>query len=398
VCAGGPAQGECKGRLIVKTSEFSGTAQASARVAYRGTRTTILVDEADTVAESDIAELGAKADGIIHPREVALFGDPKISVGGRELASSDRNGDGLVWLMLTSKVREKQAVGFFVPTDFDDQSRASNVADILYLAPPADQNPLASTLGTLAHELQHLLNFAAKVYRPAVEGRQAAAEALWLDEGQAHFAEDATGFGVDNVTLLDQELFPTFGQSRLTETDSANDSLRMRAAAYTFVRYLFERKGGVSYGQDPGQITDQGGAALLKALHGSDQQGVANVNASYGPFGGDSGAFLGWLEIMVLDHRGVSSDGRYNFAPLRHDPATGFQTGLLLRGERKGEGGKLVKLGGPLESPIDAGSTSDAIPNAAGKLFLLSGLRGAATAKVSAEDSGFGLLLVRVHE
>jgi hypothetical protein len=382
----------CSSQLTIKTEKFSSTKTITANVKAKGKRAAVLVDSADTVDQGTIDSLLKRFEEIILPRSVALFGDPPLQ-GSSGPTASDRNGDGLVWLVLTKKVQEKKAVGFFVATDFTDEA-ASNKADILYIDAAAKTD---SALVILAHELQHLLGYGSKVYKPTVNGQTGGLEALWLDEGQAHFAEDACGFGGENTTLLRQQTLTGFSEKSLLFTQ---DDIAARGMAFLFVRYLFEQKGAVTYNAD-GSITDAGGAAFLKAIHSTTKQGVEAVKEALGStFSGDwKAGFDNWMVAMTLDGRGLTQYPRYVYAALQDDPKTNNQIGVKIRGERKDETGAVVKLEGPLEDEITAtGDTAGQIPNATGKFFLLKSMTGKVNVSVTTQETDFRFALIRLKQ
>lgn len=388
------AKGSCSAQPTIKIGAFASTAQTiTAQVKRKGSRGAILVETGVTVADTALDELLRLYDNVIHPRDVALFGDPALR-DGQATRASDRNGDGLVWIVITPKVAEKNdAVGFFVASDFVEASEEpqsnppSNEADILYLVAPSSGTGVTALATILAHELQHLLGFASKSYRAAVRGGQPAIEALWLDEGQSHFAEDACGFGGENVTLLKQELFPAFGDTALL---GGEDTLRLRASALLFVRFLFEQKGGVGYGAQ-GAISDAGGAAWLAALHTTSEQGRAAIEATYGNF---KSAFERWLVAVGVSNRGVTTSPQVTYRALIDDATTGSKIGALIRGRRRDDTGKEVDLAGPLEDALGLGQTSGAIANATGKYYLLSGLSGTVRVKVTSSAPEFGYAVI----
>jgi hypothetical protein len=376
--------GTCAASLTIKTETFSTSPTISADVKKKGQIAAILVDSNDTVADGDLGSMLDTFEKVIYARNVGFFGNPKLKSGA---LASDRNTDGLVWIVLTQKVQAKKAVGFFVPTDFTEDPK-SNKADILYVDSAAK---LADTYTIMAHELQHLLNYSSKVYRPQADGGAAGPlEALWLDEGQAHFAEDACGYGGESVNLLRQEVFPNFDSTALFE--STKDGLTMRGMAMTFVRYLFEQKGGVTYNGD-GSITDKGGATLLTAFHTSSQQGTAAVTAAYGDF---KSAFDYWIAAIALDGRGLTSYGKYVYGELIDDPvASGTKIGLKIRGQRKDNTGAIVTLDGPNEDSI-SGNKSDTIPNATGKYFKLTGKTGDLKISVTTPEKDFRFAVIKL--
>ncbi len=317
---------------------------------------------------------------MIYPCDKKLFGDPALKSGGSTLAS-DRNADGLIWIVLTSKVQEKSAVGFFLATDFVDVATEakSNEADILYV--DSAQTGFRA-YSTMAHELQHLLGFAVKKYKPEQNGGTGVLEELWLDEGQSHFAEDACGWGGENVTLLDQAVFPNFSDTATFET--SNDSNDMRGMAMLFVRYLYEQKGGES----------GGGAAFLNKLHEESKQGTAAISAVYGDV---KAAFGNWVVAVALDGRAGHSitDKRYRYDDLTTHATTGNKVGVKIRGKRKDETGAEVDLQGPLDEDLTA-DTSDSVANATAKFFLLKGKSGKVSVSVSSQDSSIAFALIKI--
>lgn len=400
VCLG--ATKGCSERVDLDASKFpdpSGT--YSARVAAKGQHVAILVDSdvASAVPQATVTELLEAFDRKIYPRDVALFGNPPLEAGGEAL-STDRNGDGLVWVVLTPRVSGAvERVGFFFPTDFTEEA-GSNRADILYAMPPGApgvDTQLIDVLFTMAHEFQHMLSFANKVYRPRSTGGTGALEALWLDEGLSHLAEDLCGFGSANLLLLQQETLSVFsGSSLIPAVDEGGnqiDSRPMRGMALLFLRYLFERKGGVSY-ETGGSISDRGGASWLQAIHNTSKQGREAIEATYGDF---KTAFERWLLTVALDNRGVTDAEVLNYDAPITDPTPpggtiGFRFGITLTDPS----GDDITLERPLEDELAIGETDDVVASTSGKFFLLSGIAGTAKVTVSSDDSDFFFDLVQL--
>ena len=382
------AAGTCSTSVTIKVKEFAKVDTITAVVKKKGKVAAILVDKDDTVADSTLSTILKTFEETIYVRDVALFGNPKLKSGGT-VDASDRNGDGLVWLVLTKRTSDKkQAVGFFNAVDFTTGA-TSNKADILYLN--SDETKKMVNINTImAHELQHLLGYAVKVYKPKVNGGSGALEALWLDEGQAHFAEGACGYGGENVSLLSEKAFPDFGDAAVVYAP-ADDGLTQRAMAYMFVRYLFEQKGGVSYGSGGG-ITDKGGAAFLKKLHTTSQQGVAAINTAYGASA--KSAFDTWVAAVALDGRGITSYKAHKYMDLVDDPVTGNKLGLKVRGTRKDADGQSVKLDGPNFEDLTT-DASESVANSSAKLFLLK-KKGKLTIKVTSQAKDFRFAVVKI--
>lgn len=384
VCSGG----NCAGEVTVKVSEFSSSQTITAAVKAKGKTAAILVDKNDTVDSATITKLLDAFEKVIYPRDVAVFGNPPLKSGGSQL-STDRNGDGLVWLVLTKKVSDKlPAVGFFNATDFTDKA-ASNKADILYIDTKSTAK-LADVYPIMAHEFQHLLNFAVKKYKPEAAGGTGALEALWLDEGLSHFAEDICGYGGENVTLLDQEVFTSFEE---TSVFSTTDSKAMRGMAMLFVRYLFEQQGGVSY-LSSGAISDKGGASFIQKLRQTTKQGTGAVDSALGS--SYKSAFDNWVAAVALDGRGVTNYSKWVYAPLKTDPVTGNQLGIKIRGTLKDNTGGTTTLKGPLEESLDMSGTDDTIPGGSAKYFIINSGSGKVSVTVTTSESDFRFALIKL--
>ncbi len=386
VCHGG----SCEKVLTLNVEKFAPTAkEITATVKRKGDHTAIIVDNKATVDERDLDDLIDMFDKTIYQRDVSLFGNPPLKSGETTL-SSDRNADGLIWMVITNTVSEvRPAVGFFVATDFTDDA-LSNKADILWMTPPETAGELTPAYTTMAHEFQHLLNYAVKVYKPAASGGSAGdLEALWLDEGLSHFAEDACGFGGENTTMLSQETFTAFNTTALI---SGQDSLAARGVAFTYVRYLFEKKGAASY-ETSGAITDGGGAAWLKSLHASTKTGAENITATYGDY---KAAMDAWIATIAIDGRGMSGADLYSYKSLIDDPVTHHQIGLKIRGSRKDATGAETTLEGPLEEDAKVGDNAGTIANATGNFYKLPGQDGTMKITLTTQESDMRFVVIKL--
>jgi len=383
----------CSSTVTINSGAFSNSATFKADVKVKGSTAAILVDQADTTITNAMAtKVLKKFEDLIYKRNAALFGNPKLK-SGSSLYATDKNGDGLVWIVMTSKVSDKiSAVGFFDRMDFTDDTK-SNKADILYID-SASAAKDAYIYAIMAHEFQHMLNFAARVFKPKANGGTGSLPALWTDEGQAHLAEGACGYGGENVTLLVDYLFTGFESTTLfapDKTSKPGDSENMRGMAYMFLRYLFEQKGGVTYKAD-GSITDKGGAAWLKQMHTTTSKGAAAVTATYGDY---KKAFDNWIAAVALDGRNVTTYARYVYQALQTDPVTGNQIGIKVRGKMKDLDGDVQDMEGPLETDI-SGDKSGKIPNGTGIFYLLKGKSGKVTVKVETAAPDFRFALIKV--
>ena len=206
---------------------------------------------------------------------------------------SDVDRNGRVLMLFTSAVNELTprnsdfiVGGFFYGRDLfprrknkdADACEASNVREMFYLLAPDPTGSIngntrsknyvqSSTFGTLSHEFEHLVNASRRLYVNDAEDF----EETWLDEGLAHIAEElsfyaaAPGLGPRQNIALTQAFFadrarldalnryqtPNFGRlNEYYKAPSANspiqpdDDLATRGAAWQFLRYAADQKGG----------------------------------------------------------------------------------------------------------------------------------------------------------
>jgi hypothetical protein len=208
-------------------------------------------------------------------------------------APSDVDRNGRILMLFTSAVNELTprnadfiVGGFFYGRDLfprrknkdADGCEASNVRELFYLLAPDPTGSIngntrtksyvqTSTFSTLSHEFEHLVNASRRLYVNDAEDF----EETWLDEGLAHIAEElsfyaaAPGLGPrQNIALtnaffsdrtrldaLNRYQTPNFGRvSEYYKAPSSNspiqpdDDLATRGAAWQFLRYAADQKGG----------------------------------------------------------------------------------------------------------------------------------------------------------
>ncbi|MFO0723158.1 MAG: hypothetical protein U1E65_05210 [Myxococcota bacterium] len=339
----GMTAGTCEGTVMLKFKlNQPDVTTIAATVKKVGESIAIVVDPADNLSDADATELVRRFDSHIGPTDQALFGEAKQ-------AGKDRDGNGVVMVLVTSKLATALpgTVGIFFRDDLRTTAEAahSNAADLLYVAPLGGSITLDSLSGTIAHEYEHLINFYAKVLI-----NHSDQEETWLDEGLATFAEDVNGYGRDaygNVKLF----LDAAGSVSLNGPGvglSGPDSLERRGMAALLVRYLFEQKGSADFAAT-GAPTDKGGLAAVKKMVQSAETGLDVVNAV------ENGKTYGdWLKDFLLT---VAIDGsttpsfsclkKYNLEAPATDGFTGFQRGLDLRGTVTVTGGTNIVLHGP---------------------------------------------------
>jgi len=274
---------------------------------------------------ADYSQMLATLEDVIHPVNVAYFGEP-----------ADIDGNERVLVLVTEETNKLSdatglsfIAGFFVPSDLSDSGTGSggggvgspcatsNEAEILYLLAPDPDGDFGrahtvdfarnNVVSVSSHELQHLIGAGQRLIFGA--GGFGDLEEVWVDEGLSHLAEElgglaAAGLAVrSNLTfedvLQDIDTFKTFHLSNFarlggtsggggwlrnpenTQTIAPSDpggpsSLRFRGFAWIFMRWLGDQEGPAGSGAIPGSNEQSlfrelvsGGPMLLK--------GIANV-------------------------------------------------------------------------------------------------------------------------
>lgn len=291
------------------------TPTVTATLRRRSETSLLYTDDAtpvDSFTEADLDDLVEQFDRHLYPTNVAVFGQP-----------SDVDDNGRIILLFTPRVNTR-GYGYFYGPDVSGFSGA-NRADMLYVRVPMPQNgePYAqqrtALLATLAHELQHLINYNQKV----LVHQRPGGEESWLNEGLSFYAEQLNGYldteggSPENVAawFAAPERYTLFEQSGNYDDGHAG-------AGYLFVRYLVDRFGGDVAGR----------------LTRSPRIGRANVSEAVGlPF---EEIFLDWAAAVYLNGTGLNAEPRYALP--------GFAT-------RAAYLGGAVQITGPRATVVDAG-------------------------------------------
>jgi hypothetical protein len=235
------------------------------------------------LTNAEFQHIAATFDTLVYPINVANFGAP-----------ADINGDGRSVIFYTRAVNEltpqgssSYVGGFFYARDlFPKQDNddfegcpGSNVSEMFYMLaadPSGEVNGnvrnrdliLRSTVATIGHEFQHLINASRRLF--VLDVRTSAwNEDLWLNEGLSHIAEELLYYHVSgksprsNIALTDivgserqVEAFESYAidnflryESYLEAPDTTSaiedaDDLAVRGAAWAFLRYAADRRGG----------------------------------------------------------------------------------------------------------------------------------------------------------
>ncbi len=283
------------------------------RVVAVGQRSIVLADvtnPAGGLTTADYASMAAGFDTLVYPVVTQAFGEPR-----------DVDGNNKVVIFYTSAVNALTPAGsssfvggFFHPRDLfprkDSDGLAAcettNLAEMFYMLVPDPQGSVnnnvftradivQTSLGTIAHEFQHLINASRRLY---VVKTTHYSEETWLNEGLSHVAEEllfyhtsglaarqnvgAAQVNANNrvrnafLTYMDQNLrrYQRFLESHENQSpyDAAKDDdqdLATRGATWAFLRYAADRRTGAE-------------TELWKGLVDSDVTGFANLQRALG--------------------------------------------------------------------------------------------------------------------
>jgi hypothetical protein len=237
----------------------------------------VVVHDVDNPAngftDAEYASIAVTFDTLVYPMAVAAFGDESdIDANQRVVIFYTRAVN-----QLTPQGSSSFVGGFFFGRDLFSRTgtspcAGSNEAEMFYMLVPDPTGAVNGnqrtkdfvnrvTVGTIAHEFQHLINASRRVFV-----NDAPPEEVWLNEGLSHIAEELTFYrsaGIqprNNIalSLLTQQenvnravnAFQTPNLSRLlryleaTESNSpfaSNDQLGTRGAAWQLLRYAADR-------------------------------------------------------------------------------------------------------------------------------------------------------------
>jgi hypothetical protein len=238
----------------------------------------IILNQDDNPAgfsQADFDEIAATFDALVHPLITGTFGAPADIDGNSRVAILyTRNVNAL-----TPALSSSYTGGLVFSRDlFSTLSCAgSNVGEMFYMLAPdptgvVNSNPRSVafvkdvTIGTLAHEFQHLINASRRKYITAGAAQN---ETVWLNEGLSHLAEELLYYNVsgnspradiDVGTIVSSQAqldaFNDYASSNFGRLSShlqapaissptqLNDDLSTRGATWAFLRYAADRRGG----------------------------------------------------------------------------------------------------------------------------------------------------------
>jgi hypothetical protein len=324
-------------RLNVSSSPCDGAIMRGFRVTAIGAKSIVLADTlnpASGFSDADYVKFAARFDTLVYPLDVDNFGAP-----------SDLDGNGKVAVLFTKYVNELTPAnsdafvgGFFHPRDLFPKAEtdelqgceSSNEGEMFYMLVPDPTGVVNGnkyslgfvdtlTVGTLAHEFQHLINAGRRIY---VNVGAESFEDTWLNEGLSHIAEELLYYhesgmqprqgltdaliraNASKYALWKADASANF--SRLLEyidnpgaaspIDELNDELSTRGAAWSFLRYAVDRA----------FTTDAG---VWSRFSNSTRTGMNTVTLGLQT---DPRPFLADFAVATyLSDLGISSDARF---------------------------------------------------------------------------------------
>jgi hypothetical protein len=304
ITPGLPAVGALMSLNVQTAQSCSNPDTRTGRVVAVGASVIVVADTMNPAGGFTAADYAAIADSFdanVHQVVTGVFGVP-----------SDRDGNGRAVAFYTRAVNEltppgsaSYVGGFFFARDLYTAvgCPTSNLGEMFYMLVPDPTGAVNGnvrsagfvrdvTLGTLAHEYEHLINASRRMWVNASWNGQF--EETWLDEGLAHVAEELMFYRVSGLTsgtnanlaaIADggavQAAFfkyqeSNFGRLRqwlLAPQSSgpfqADDDLATRGSAWAFLRYAADRRVGTE-------------ASFWNALVNTSNRGLANLQAVLG--------------------------------------------------------------------------------------------------------------------
>lgn len=242
------------------------------------------------------------------------------------------DGDPRVHLVHVTEIFPFYA-GFFSPDDQCAQAicEHSNERDVLYLM--TDNVPFGSEsyLATVAHELQHLIQFQA-------DGN----EYRWLDEGISQLLEHLNGYRDDAINQENVWAFLEYPNHPLNRwTTQLGSTSNYYGAGYLFTLYLYER-----FGLD-----------FIQTLIQSPFDGLAAVNHILQTTGQDTTldkVVSDWQLANIIDNAYVGN-GQYYYSTFDL-PGSVYTTDLNFRGTKANTRGEIEQYGAEYLRIAEAGS------------------------------------------
>jgi len=322
-----PAVGE-QMQINVNSNDFCSNPNVHVgRVAAVTQRSVVVADVSNPPGFTDAEYLsfGVNFDTLVYSLDVTTFGAP---------TDIDENG-GRIILFFTHAVNDAGVgvLGYYYGRDLLPKAGplgtcpGSNVSEIMYLLVPdavySKNYVLTNTVGTAAHEFQHLINAARRLY---VNTSAIPTEERWLNEGLSHVAEElmfyrASGlkprqnigaelftapyaqpylnFQINNVNRLKEYVKVPESQSPVG-TDDSDEDFATRGAIWSYLRYVADQRFSATE------------STFWSQLVNSNVTGLQNL---YGVVGVDARLLMrDWTLSMFLDDLVPGVNAKYQQA------------------------------------------------------------------------------------
>lgn len=258
---------------VVSGLDFSRHRRKPATLAVSAAHAEVYVDDDDLGAYEgpDLQALAQSFEERVWSPVTATFGTP-----------TDVDGNGKLVVLLTHELGAHLnggwLIGYFGNADLvrgrDDSpacsGNGSNHGEIVYLNDPRNgaengyaRADLFSSVypATLAHEMQHLINFARRCVLRSCDGP----EAVWINEALSKVAEDVAGYGwngpggrAEGAAYLGHGVGDLRGYDGRSLTRWEGDPIGNYQGAHSFLRLFTDRLGGdlpARLGAGPGGVT-----------------------------------------------------------------------------------------------------------------------------------------------
>jgi hypothetical protein len=253
----------------------------------------IFVDENVSISSAKLDAFADEFDNQIFPTDTKYFANHDYFTGGYDIDSNQK-----VIILITeldTDPSDGTLMGYFAPWDVYSSSEitASNEADMFYINSWAINNmELKQTLGTLAHEFQHLLFFIEKKFYANRELTD-----TWINEGFSGLAEYLNGYYSYSGDRRIIDSIGDRGYFNYPQGESLvywNNQLSDYGASNLFAFYLYKRFG----------------IGIIKDIISSSKSPIEVISNNYGDF---TGLFLDWMITNYITDDSNNSFNNYNY-------------------------------------------------------------------------------------
>ena len=343
--------------------------------------------------DADYARIGTMFDTLVVPVVEGAFGTPGDLDGNQQRSV-------IFYTSAVNSITEagsgQYVGGFFWVRDLYPKAECttSNAGEIFYMLVPDPQGSLGNTfskafveqvtIGTLAHEYQHLINASRRMMSPGFLGF----EVSWLNEGLSHIAEELMFYRASGLAPRSNIGGERFGNARFDSAYASymhqnvarlrswlaapqsntpyasNDELATRGSAWSFLRYLADRR-GTSDGDTWRRLVD------------TPRTGVANVEEVFGV--NVVSSVKDWSIAMYADDYAVNNPAVYQH------PSWNLRTLFPLMGNSTVSSIRNSSLRGPyplLVRPLSDGTTRSVALRGGGSAYFPFAIAGGQRAQI----------------